>query len=632
MTTLDSLRNSEARAAKKAARVAASQPDANGTFSHRQVVTILTGLLLGMFLGALDQTIVSTAIRTISDDLHGLSAQAWVTTAYLITSTIATPIYGKLGDLYGRKKLFMFAITVFLIGSALCSFATSMYMLSAFRALQGIGAGGLFTLAFAIIGDIVPPRERAKYSGYFMAVFATSSVLGPVIGGLFAEANTILGITGWRWVFLVNVPIGLVALVVVYRTLNLHHERREARIDWWGAAALVIGLVPLLTVAEQGRTWGWGSNKSIICFVIGAIGLLAFVFAEFRMKEDALIPLRLFTDRAAGVTILASIFVGIAMFGGIMMLPLYMQIVHGASPMRSGFMMLPMVAGMMSAGLFSGQVTARTGKLRGFPIFGTALAAVALFALSRITADTQLWIVMVYMLFLGFGIGNCMQPLILTIQNAVSPQDIGVATSSATFFRQIGGTAGVAVFLSILFSTVGDNIKGAFTREMPGIQAAVKADPSLLQNSYNKAVVTGDSKVMGQVMDDSSIINKMSSVIAHPFKVGFADSMTHVFFIAVFIMIIGFLITLAMPHVELRQTAGAQPAKRHIGDSAPQLNGPGAQMVADGRNLPADDVEDADGSADSGDVTEHGTEHDPEHESAEAHEVPEDYVPRHLKH
>ena len=218
--------------------------------------------MLGMFLGALDQTIVSTSIRTVADDLDGLSIQAWVTTAYLITSTITTPIYGKLGDLYGRKKLFMFAISVFIVGSVLCAFATSMYELAAFRAFQGLGAGGLFTLVLAIIGDIVSPRERAKYTGYFMATFATSSVLGPVIGGFFAGQDEILGVTGWRWVFLVNVPVGIVALIVVFRTLHLSHQPRQVRIDWWGAIALVVALVPLLTVAEQGREWGWGSARS----------------------------------------------------------------------------------------------------------------------------------------------------------------------------------------------------------------------------------------------------------------------------------------------------------------------------------------------------------------------------------
>src|SRR4051794_12171885 len=264
----------------------------SGEYTHRQVLTILSGLMLGMFLGALDQTIVSTSIRTIADDLNGLSVQAWVTTAYLITATITTPIYGKLGDLYGRKKLFMFAITVFIAGSALCSFATSMYMLAVFRAIQGIGAGGLFTLVLAIIGDIVSPRERARYTGYFMATFGTSSVLGPVIGGFFASHAVILGVTGWRWVFLVNVPLGIAALVVVSRTLHVHHHRRDARIDWGGAVSLVVTLIPLLTIAEQGRAWGWSSGRSMTGYVVGVIGLAALFVIERRMGDDAMIPLR----------------------------------------------------------------------------------------------------------------------------------------------------------------------------------------------------------------------------------------------------------------------------------------------------------------------------------------------------
>jgi EmrB/QacA subfamily drug resistance transporter len=536
----------------------------SGEYTHSQILTILSGLLLGMFLASLDQTIVSTAIRTISDDLNGLSIQAWVTTAYLITSTIATPIYGKLGDLYGRKKLFLFAITVFVIGSAACSFATSMYMLAAFRAFQGIGAGGLFTLALAIIGDIVAPRERAKYTGYFMAVFATSSVLGPVVGGLFAQAHSILGITGWRWVFLVNVPIGIAALYVVNHTLHLRTSRRQARIDWFGAAALVVALVPLLIVAEQGRSWGWGSGRSVTCFVVGAIGVVGFLVAERAMGNDALIPLRIFRIRAAAVTIAASIIVGMAMFGGIMLLPLYMQIVHGASPMQSGFMMLPMVFSMMTASIVSGQITSRTGHIRGFPIFGSALACLGLFLLSHIGADTPLVLVMLAMAVLGFGLGNCMQPLMLIVQSAVPPQEIGVATSSATFFRQIGGTIGVAAFLSVLFSTVGANIRTAFTSAAhdPDFVRALH-DPTLLHNPLNRGVAEAvtrpghGSSVLARVQDDSSIIGRMADVFAHPFKVGFADSMDAVFLSASAVALIAFVVLLAMPHVELRATSAS---------------------------------------------------------------------------
>jgi EmrB/QacA subfamily drug resistance transporter len=525
--------------------------DQSGEYTHRQILTILSGLMLGMFLGALDQTIVSTSIRTIADDLNGLSVQAWVTTSYLITATITTPIYGKLGDNYGRKKLFMFAITVFIIGSALCSFATSMYQLAAFRAFQGLGAGGLFTLVLAIIGDIVSPRERARYTGYFMAMFGTSSVLGPLIGGFFAGQETILGIDGWRWVFLVNVPVGLAALAVVSRTLHIHHTPRHLRIDWWGATALVVCLVPLLTVAEQGREWGWDSPRSVACYVIGAIGALAFVLAERAMGEAALIPLRIFRIRPAAVTIAASVIVGMAMFGGIMLLPQYMQIVHGASPTEAGLLMLPMVLGLMTGSIGSGQVISRTGHIRWFPVVGSAVMVVGLFLLSLCTADTAMIWVSLSMLVLGLGLGNCLQPILLIVQSSVPPTEIGVATSSATFFRQIGGTLGVAVFLSVLFSTVGGNIEDAIEVESqtPEFQQAVAEGHGL------------DPSMIHQIQDDSSFIETLHPAIAHPFKVGFAESMDLVFMLAAGVGVLAFLILLLLPPVELRATSASVAAR-----------------------------------------------------------------------
>ncbi|WP_460853050.1 MDR family MFS transporter [Nocardioides montaniterrae] len=509
----------------------------SGEYTHRQVLTILSGLMLGMFLAALDQTIVSTAIRTIADDLKGLDLQAWATTAYLVTSTITTPIYGKLGDLWGRKKLFMFAITLFTIGSVLCTFSQSMYELAAFRAVQGLGAGGLMTLVLAIIGDIVSPRERAKYTGYFMATFGTSSVLGPVIGGFLAGTTSIFGIAGWRWVFLVNVPIGIFALLVVWRTLHVHHVRREARIDWMGALALVVCLVPLLTVLEQGQGWGWGSSRSIVFFAISVLGLVLFIAAEAHMKLNALIPLKLFTIRPAAVTIVASVIVGAGLFGGMMLLPLYMQIVHGASPTKAGFMMLPMVAGMMTASIASGKIISRTGKTRLFPIFGTVVMAIGMFLLAHITADTHLWLVMIFMAIVGFGVGNSMQPLILTVQSAVPPTAIGVATSSATFFRQIGGTIAVAVFLTMLFNGVGPHIKDEFVKG--------HIDP----RPYAAELAT--------VKEDSSVIARLPAAPAHAVKAGFAESMQPVFWCASGLGVLAFLVLLLMPEVELRQTSAS---------------------------------------------------------------------------
>ncbi len=540
------------------ASTARATVDSDGGLTHRQILTILTGLLMGMFLAALDQTIVATAIRTIADDLNGLSVQAWVTTAYLITSTIATPLYGKLSDIYGRKPLFIAAISIFVIGSLLCTFSTSMYMLAGFRAVQGIGAGGLFSLALAIIGDIVPPRERAKYQGYFLAVFGTSSVLGPVVGGFFAGTGSIIGITGWRWVFLVNVPIGIAALYVVNHTLNIKHHPLLHRIDWKGAAALAVGLVPLLTVAEQGRTWGWGSGRSISCYVVGVAGLIAFVLAERAMGDEALIPLRLFKDRTVSISTVTNIIIGMGMFGGISVLPLYLQIVKGASPTVAGLQLLPLTVGLMSASIVSGQLISRTGRYKVFPVIGASLMLVALLAFSQINADTPLWQTMIVMFVFGYGLGNNMQPLILAIQNAVPPRDIGVATASATFFRQIGGTLGVAIFLSILFSSLPGKIAGAFkvASGTKDFQAAL-ADP---KNADVARQIKAGTLGTGQSLNDSSFINQIDERLAHPFLVGFAQSMDLVFLSAAGAVLIGLIVVIFLPQVELRTQSGLQAA------------------------------------------------------------------------
>jgi EmrB/QacA subfamily drug resistance transporter len=527
--------------------------------THRQILGVLSGLLLGMFLAALDQTIVASAIRTIGDDLHGLSVQAWVTTAYLITATISTPLYGKLSDIYGRKPFFLAAITIFLAGSAACAFATSMYMLAAFRAVQGLGAGGLFSLALAIIGDIVAPRERARYQGYFLAVWGTSSVLGPVIGGFFAGASSILGITGWRWVFLVNLPIGILALAVVARVLNLPHTRREHRLDWMGALMICVALVPLLTVAEQGRGWGWGSGRSISCYLIGAFGLLAFVWAERRAGEDALIPLRMFGNRTFSVVAASSVVVGMGMFGGIASLPLYLQIVRGATPTQAGLLLLPLTAGIMSGSILSGQLISRTGRYKIFPVVGSALMVAGMLLLSTVGVGTPFWRTGVFMAVFGVGLGNILQPVTLAVQNAMEPRDIGVATSSATFFRQMGGTAGTALFLSVLFSTVGDNIGSEFAKAAkdPAFQRVVH-DPATAADPSTQPVLAAlksGGKAIGSALDDTSFLAHLNPVLARPFQAGFSASMDLVFMIAAAILTAGFVITLFLPELPLRTTS-----------------------------------------------------------------------------
>jgi len=533
--------------------------------THRQILVILSGLMMGMFLAALDQTIVGTAIRTIADDLHGLSLQAWATTAYLITSTVTTPLYGKLSDIYGRKPFYLAAIIIFVIGSFACTFATSMYELAAFRAVQGLGAGGLMSLALTIIADIVSARERPRYQGYILAVFGISSVLGPVLGGFLAGAPALLGITGWRWVFLVNVPIGIVALFVVARVLNVPHRRRDHRIDWWGGLTLCVGMVPLLIVAEQGREWGWGSLRSLGCFVVGGFGLIAFVLVERRMRGEALIPLRLFGNSTFRAAIIAGTVLGVGMFGGIMMVPQYLQIVRGATPTEAGLMMLPMMMGIMIASIVSGRIIARTGHYKLFPVLGTALVIAGLLLFHSIEVDTPMILPILYMGVFGLGLGNCMQTLTVAAQNAVPMPDIGVATASATFFRQVGGTLGVAVFLSVLFSTVTDNIAGAFRRAVgdAGFQAALR-DPAVLADPVNRPILdalrAGPDGEAGGVLQDSSFIQQIDPRLARPFQEGFTESIQAVFLTGACVLVVAFLVTLAMKEIPLREQTAAEAA------------------------------------------------------------------------
>ena len=469
----------------------ASQTATEPIMSHRQITLVIYALMAGMFLSALDQTIVGTAIRTIGDDLNGLDQQAWVTTAYLIAATVTTPLYGKLSDLFGRRPLFILSITIFVVGSALSSFATSMPMLAAFRAFQGLGAGGLMSLPLAIIGDMLAPRERAKYQGFFLATFGIASVIGPLVGGLFAGAEQILWITGWRWVFLVNVPVGIVAVVMVIAFLHLPHTpHAQPRVDWWGAGLVVGTLAPMLLVAEQGREWGWTSPAALTCYGLSLVGLVAFLIVERRLGADAIIPLSLFGAKGFSGAIVLSVLVGFGMFGAMMTIPLYLQIVTGLTPTESGFATLPMMAGLMLASIGSGQIVARTGKYAIFPISGTATTAAGFLILAFITIDKPLWYLMVAMFVIGLGLGQLMQTLTMAVQAASPARDIGVATSSATFFRQIGGTLGTAVMLSMLFSLLPLNITASLSDEQT-VTAALDAalDPAVASAPNNAAIM-----------------------------------------------------------------------------------------------------------------------------------------------
>ena len=540
-----------ARAERKAA---AAESALTGVMTHRQIMFVLFGLMAGMFLSALDQSVVGTAMRTIADDLNGLSAQAWVTTAYLITSTIATPIYGKLGDIFGRRKLFIAAISIFVFGSVICGFANSMYELAAFRAIQGIGAGGLFALALTILADIVPPRDRARYQGMFLAVFGTSSVIGPLVGGLLAGIDSFAGITGWRWIFLMNIPIGAVALLLVVSYLHVPHlEAKSKKIDWWGVLTIIIGVVPLLIVAEQGREWGWASPNSITAYVLGVVGIISFIIIERKMGEDAILPLHLFKSRTFSLTTLLGVIVGMGMFGGMISLPLVLQIVYGASPTESGYLMIPMVMGLMTSSILSGQITSKTGKYKIFMVLGTAFMAVSFVYLSTLAYTWAIWQVSIGMVVMGLGLGQMMQTLTIASQNAVESQHIGVATSSATFFRQMGGTLGVAVFLSILFNGLAD--KGAEIAKK--IQEAIVANPALLNDPRNAAFNSGQD-INAMIQADSSFLKTASPELADPIRQAFAESTAGVFVSASAVVIIAFALALFIKEVALRTKSGVQ--------------------------------------------------------------------------
>jgi EmrB/QacA subfamily drug resistance transporter len=574
--------------------------------TQRQILLIIIGLMSAMFLSSLNQTVVGTSMRTIADDLGGQALQAWATTAFLIVSTVTTPIYGKLSDLFGRRPLFIVAIVLFLVGSLLCGLANSMYELAAYRAVQGLGAGGLMSLPLTVMGDILAPRERAKYQGYFLAVFGISSVLGPLIGGLFAGQEELLFIDGWRWVFFVNLPVGIASLALVLRFLHVpHHPRDDVRIDWWGAATIVLGLVPLLLIAEQGREWGWDSPAAFACYIVGAVGILAFVLVERVMGDDALLPLKLFRSSTFSMATVLGVLVGFGMFGAMMSLPLYLQLVNGATPTEAGWLMIPMIVGLMASSIGSGQIISRTGRYRIFPIIGTGLLTAA-FAFLALVAhyDTPVWVIMVGMFAVGLGLGQLMQTLTLASQNSVTTRDMGVATSASTFFRQMGGTVGVAVIFSVLFSRLPDTIAAAFGKT-DLVRAALDAalDPAVASAANNAGIMDAvyapivdritsnlppgvdlaNDQVRGGVVDqvmanfdpsqsqgsgslggslngDTSFLNTADPALSAPFLDGFANATVTVFWVAAAVVAVAFVLSFFLRAQPLREKSAVQEA------------------------------------------------------------------------
>jgi EmrB/QacA subfamily drug resistance transporter len=502
--------------------------------SHRQVLVIFSGLMLGLLLASIDQTVVATALPTIVGDLGGLQHLSWVVTAYLLCETISTPIYGKLGDSFGRKRTFQVAIAIFLVGSVLGGVSQSMFQLIAFRAIQGLGAGGLIVTAQAIIADVVTPRERGRYQGYFGAVFGAAAVAGPLLGGFLTDTLS------WRWVFYINVPLGIAALVVTSIVLPRSAQRRDVRIDWAGTALLSAAIACFVLLTSWGGVEvAWSSPVILVLGLIGVVAAAAFVLAE-RRAADPLLPLRLFRMRTFNISIAVSFLVGVALFSTITYLPTFLQVANGASASNSGLLLVPLMLGLFGSSIIAGQIITRTGRYRWFPIVGMGMTSVGVFLLSTLGVGSSRVLSTAFMVLVGTGIGLVMQILVLATQNETPAGDMGVATSAVSFFRAVGSSVGVAAFGALYTSRLTGRLSGFDVSSLTPEQIRALPSPDRLQ-----------------------------------VESAFSDSITEVFRYCVPALILGFALTWLLREHRLRSSASA-PA----GDSTGPDASPGASAAA----------------------------------------------------
>ncbi|MDA8274241.1 MAG: MDR family MFS transporter [Actinomycetota bacterium] len=530
------------------------------TIDHRRVLVVVVGLLLGMLLAALDQTVVATALPTIVGDLGGASHIAWIVTAYLLASTVSTPLWGKLGDLYGRKWFFQAAIVIFLVGSAMSGLSQTLGMLIVFRAIQGLGAGGLIVGAQAIIGDVVSPRERGKYQGLFGAVFAVTTVIGPLLGGFLTQHAS------WRWVFYLNLPLGAVALVVTAAVLPSDQVRIKRVVDWTGSVLLTLSVTALILVASLGGiTFAWGSTPIITLAVVGVVLLGVWALVERRATEPIL-PLKLFANRVFSAASAIGFVVGFALFGAVTFLPVFLQVAKGTDPTMSGLQLLPLMLGMLVTSVVSGFLISRWGRYKVFPVVGSALMTLGLFLLSTVTATTPDLLMYLDMVVMGLGLGGVMQVLVIAVQNAVDHRDLGVATAGATFFRSIGGSFGTAVFGAI-FANV---LVSRLASDLHGIRI-----PKNLGSSVNPGLLA-----------------HLPPAIHHGVTSAYSSTIDTVFLVSVPISAAAFLLTFLLPEIHLRTHAGAGPEAGGAG-GAPDADRPSSgppDVVTASLPLPVDGV------------------------------------------